>query len=280
MSFLVLLLVLLVEKFSGWRAKVQRDGWWLGWLDIVGGVKSLLAQPWLGLLVAILPPLLLLALLLTLLEPVAYGLLALPVQLLVVVWSLGRGDVLHAIGPFRDAWRREDAQAAYHVAERDLGVQVQADGDDDLLAVVQGTLVWEAYQAFFAVIFWYALLGPVAALAYRLLAIAAEQGRQPALRERAAQLRHAFDWLPSRALVLSFALVGNFVAVTRTLLHDLLAWDVPAARLLARAGYVAEDFNEGGLGAKGVASLDALWQLLVRSAVLWYAVFAIWTLLL
>ncbi len=112
MSFLVLLLVLLVEKFSNWRARVQRDGWWLGWLDTVGGVKSLVAQPWLGLLVAILPPLLLLALLLTILEPVAYGLLALPVQLLVVVWSLGRGDVLRAIGPFRDAWRREDAQAA------------------------------------------------------------------------------------------------------------------------------------------------------------------------
>ena len=109
---------------------------------------------------------------------------------------------------------------------------------------------------------------------------AAEQGRQAELRERAVQLRHAFDWLPSRALVLSFALVGNFVAVSRSLLHDLLAWDVPAARLLARAGYVAEDFNEGGLGARGVASLDALWQLLVRSAVLWYAVFAIWTLLL
>ncbi|MBB4863429.1 AmpE protein [Pseudomonas nitritireducens] len=278
MSFLVLLLVLLIEKFSGWRARIQRDGLWLGWLDAVGGIKALVERPWLGMLVAVLPPLLLLALLLTILDPVAYGLLALPVQLLVVLWSLGRGDVLRAIGPFRDAWRREDAQGAYHVAERDLGVQ--AEGDDDLLAQVQGTLVWQAYQAFFAVIFWYALLGPVAALAYRLLAIAAEQGRQPALRERAAQLRHAFDWLPARALVLSFALVGNFVAVTRMLLHDLLAWDVPAARLLARAGYVAEDFNEGGLGAKGVASLDALWQLLVRSAVLWYAVFAIWTLLL
>ncbi|MEE9101490.1 regulatory signaling modulator protein AmpE [Pseudomonas sp. QE6] len=278
MSFLVLLLVLAVEKLSAWRARLQRDSLWLGWLETVGSVPSLLAKPWLGLLVAVLPPLLLLALLLTLLEPVAYGLLALPVHLLVVVWSLGRGDILRAIGPFRDAWRREDAQGAYHVAERDLGVQ--ADNDDELLAQVQGTLVWQAYQAFFAVIFWYALLGPVAALTYRLLAIAAEQGRHAELRERAVQLRHAFDWLPARALVLSFALVGNFVAVSGSLLHDLLAWDVPAARLLARAGYVAEDFNEGGLGAKGVASLDALWQLLVRSAVLWYAVFAIWTLLL
>ena len=30
----------------------------------------------------------------------------------------------------------------------------------------------------------------------------------------------------------------------------------------------------------GVASLDELWQLLIRAAVLWYAAFAVWILLL
>lgn len=273
MSFLVLLLVLLVEKFSGWRVRLQRDGLWLGWLRRIEGSPGLASRPWLGLLVLLLPPLLLLAVLLTILQPVAYGLLALPVHLLVVVWSLGRGDVHRAIGPFRDAWRREDVQGAYHVAERDLGVQ--ADSDGELFAQVHGMLVWQAFQSFFAVIFWYALLGPLAALVYRLLALSVEHCAQPQLRERASQVRHAFDWLPARALALSFALVGNFVAVGRNLLHDLLAWDVPAARLLALAGYVAEDVNDSDLGARGVASLDALWQLLVRAAVLWYAVFAV-----
>ncbi len=164
------------------------------------------------------------------------------------------------------------AQAAFHVAERDLGIL--GGSESELIGRVHSHLLWQGYQSFFAVIFWYALLGPVAALAYRLLALALEHARQPALREQAARVRHIFDWLPVRALVLSFALVGNFLAVIRVLLHWLLAWDISAAALLGKAGRVASDVEAVELGAAGVASLDALWQLLVRAAVLWYAVFA------
>ncbi|MDC3952189.1 hypothetical protein KGZ13_34090, partial [Pseudomonas aeruginosa] len=41
------------------------------------------------------------------------------------------------------------------------------------------------------------------------------------------------------------------------------------AALLGKAGRVASDVEAVELGAAGVASLDALWQLLVRAAVLW-----------
>lgn len=267
MTFLVLLLALALEKFSGWRRRIQRDGAWLAWLSLVEDLPSVSRRSWLGLLLAVVLPLLPLALLLTLLQPLAYGWLSLPLHLLVVVYSLGRGDVMADLGPFRDAWRREEAQAAFHVAERDLGIL--GGSESELIGRVHGHLLWQGYQSFFAVIFWYALLGPVAALAYRLLALALEHARQPALREQAARVRHILDWLPVRALVLSFALVGNFLAVIRVLLHWLLAWDISAA-----AGRVASDVEAVELGAAGVASLDALWQLLVRAAVLWYAVFA------
>lgn len=268
----LLLLALALEKFSGWRRRIQRDGAWLAWLSLVEDLPSVSRRSWLGLLLAVVLPLLPLALLLTLLQPLAYGWLSLPLHLLVVVYSLGRGDVMADLGPFRDAWRREEAQAAFHVAERDLGIL--GGSESELIGRVHGHLLWQGYQSFFAVIFWYALLGPVAALAYRLLALALEHARQPALREQAARVRHILDWLPVRALVLSFALVGNFLAVIRVLLHWLLAWDISAAALLGKAGRVASDVEAVELGAAGVASLDALWQLLVRAAVLWYAVFA------
>lgn len=35
MTFLVLLLALALEKFSGWRRRIQRDGAWLAWLSLV-----------------------------------------------------------------------------------------------------------------------------------------------------------------------------------------------------------------------------------------------------
>ena len=197
--------------------------------------------------ILVLLPVALLALLLVVLEPVAYGLLALPVHLLVVIYSLGRGDLLGGLGPFRDAWRREDLQAAAHVAKRDLNIC--ADSGEQLLDRVQGHLLWQAYQSFFAVIFWYFLLGPVAALAYRLLALAEEHGKNPALVERAAQLRHAFDWVPVRLLAASFALVGNFVAVSRVMLHELLNWNISAAQLINKVGLAAGEIPPPVVGA-------------------------------
>jgi AmpE protein len=130
------------------------------------------------------------------------------------------------------------------------------------------------------VIFWYVLLGPAAALAYRLLALTVEHARNPALKERAQQLRHAFDWAPVRALGISFALVGNFVAVSRVMLHELLNWNISAARLIASVGQVAADMPASTeAGPQGLVGLDTLWELLLRSAVLWYACFALWTVL-
>ncbi|MBX8473351.1 regulatory signaling modulator protein AmpE [Pseudomonas cichorii] len=278
MSFLVLLLTVWVEKFSALRQRVQRDGPWLKELARLESSPRTASRPWIMLALLVLLPLLILHLALTIVGSVAYGWLALPIHLLVLIYSLGRGDLLAALGPFRDACRRGDEQAAVHVAERDMGVL--ADNSEQLLEGVQSYMLWQAYQSFFVVIFWYFLLGPVAALAYRLLALAAENGKTPALVERATQLRHAFDWIPVRLLAASFALVGNFVAVSRVMLHELLNWNISAAQLIARIGRVASEVPAPVMGADGVTSLDMLWELLIRAAIVWYAGFALWTLLI
>lgn len=275
MSFLVLVLVLWIEKFSALRRRLQRDGLFLG--ELVRLERSGQVHPWWTLAILVVAPVALLALLLHVLEPVAYGLLALPVHLVVLIYSLGRGDARVALGPFRDAWRRGDEQAALHVAERDLGVV--ADEPQALLIRVQGYLLWQAYQGFFAVIFWYVLLGPAAALAYRLLALCIDHARQPALIERAGMLRHVMDWLPVRILALSFALVGNFVAVARVMLHEVLNWSISAGHLVARVGRIADDIPEDETGPQSLARLDSLWELILRCTVLWYAFFALWTVL-
>lgn len=275
MSFLVLVLVLWVEKFSALRYRLQRDGFFLG--ELARLERSGKVQPWWTLGILVLAPVAVLVLLLHVLEPVAYGLLALPVHLLVLIYSLGRGDTRAALGPLRDAWRRGDSQAALHAAERDLGLV--ADDAEDLLERVQRHLLWQAYQGFFAVIFWYFLLGPAAALAYRLLDLVAAHGQQPALKARAEQLRHVLDWFPVRVLALSFALVGNFMAVIRLMLVELLNWHLRAEQWVARAGRLADGLAPGEAGPQGLAALDSLWELLLRCAVLWYAAFALWTVL-
>ncbi|MBO6279610.1 MAG: hypothetical protein J6N20_19655, partial [Pseudomonas sp.] len=88
------------------------------------------------------------------------------------------------------------------------------------------------------------------------------------------------DWLPVRLLAASFALVGNFAAVSRVMLHELLSWDISAAQLINKAGCAAAEIPAPQVGPEGVSSLDTLWALLLRAAVLWYACFAVWALLL
>lgn len=276
MSFLVLLLAVWIEKFSALRRRIQRDGPWLNQLSRLESNPRSAKRPWWILMVAVVLPLVVLALILVIVGSVAYGWLALPIHLLVLIYSLGRGDVKATLGSFRDACRRGDQEAAVLVAERDLGVQ--AENEEQLLGGAQTYLLWQIYQGFFAVIFWYFVLGPVAALAYRLLALASEHGKTPALVERATQARHAFDWVPVRLLAASFALVGNFVAVSRVMLSELLNWNISASRLISKVGCVAGEVPAPVVGVEGVNSLDVLWELLIRSAIVWYVGFALITL--
>lgn len=278
MIFLVVVLVMVIDKLTDWRRDVQQDGPWLHLLRRIESRPELIPRPWLSLLLAVLLPVLLLGLLLTLLKPLAYGWLSLPLHLLVLLYSLGRGQSKRELGPFRDAWRRDGGEAAALVAERDLGIS--APDAPSLLRAVEAQLLWRSHQGFFAVIFWYVLLGPMAALAYRLLSLTVEHARSEAMRERAGQLLHAFDWLPVRVLLASFGLVGNFVAVNRALLHDLLHWEIPARQLLADVGPAAADLIEPFEGEAGLARLDSLAALLVRTRMLWYAAIAIWAILL
>lgn len=278
MIFLVVFLALVIDKLTDWRRVVQDDGPWLRLLARIEGGAQARHEPWLSVFLLVLLPVLLLGMLLLALEPLAYGWLSLPLHLLVLLYSLGRGQSKRELGAFRDAWRRGDDEAAALVAERDLGLS--ATDAPDLLRAVETQLLWRSHQGFFAVIFWYVLLGPVAALAYRLLALTLEHAKSEAVRERAGQFRHAFDWLPVRVLSASFGLVGNFVAANRAILDDLLHWGVPASQLLAKVGPVAADLDESYVGEAGIERLDSLAALLVRARILWYAAIALWILFL
>lgn len=274
MSFLVLMLTILIEKLSNWRKILQKDQWW--YEQLKRSSTLLPRQHTLAFLLAFSLPIAGLALLLIVLQPVLYGLLLIPVHLIVILYSLSRGDVRAALGPFRDAWRRQDTHAASLAAQRDL--LIQSEEPVGLLQAVQGYMLWQGFQGFFAIIFFYLIGGPLAALAYRLLVLTSEQAHWPEAAGKATRLLHILDWLPVRLLSASFALIGNFITVNRSLMPDLLCITEPANNLLSKTGRAAVEAESYAPGEKGTAILDNLWLLLVRSAVLWYASTAIWTL--
>lgn len=276
MSFLILVLTVLFEKLSNWRKIIQQDQWWYKQLKRCS--RLLPRQPTLAFILAISLPVLGLALILVALKSVVYGLLLIPVHLFILIYSLGRGDVRVALGPFRDAWRRQDTHAANLAAQRDL--LIQSEEPVGLLQAVQGHLLWQGFQGFFAVIFYYIIAGPLAALAYRLLILTSEQVQWPQAAGLTTRLLHILDWLPVRLLSISFALIGNFITVNRALMSDLLCITEPANSLISKTGRAAIEAENDALGEKGTTTLDNIWLLLVRSAVLWFTSVALWTLFL
>lgn len=106
-------------------------------------------------------------------------------------------------------------------------------------------IFWQANESLFAVIFWMALLGPIAALIYRLVERSAHiHASYPALGKSAQQVRALLDWLPIRVFSMLFALAGDFVKTSQYCL-DYLFREVSFNReLIEKSGRIALGLTE------------------------------------
>lgn len=221
MTFLVLLIALLVERFFDFAH--LRDWFWMPRLEAL--VKKYLKTnaPWAVFAANILPLVLLLMLLNALLFKSLYGFPGLVFDVAVLLYCLGP----------RNFWA--DAYAAINALVTNPSAAVETcktsfDIDSHLDAGARYRALLDRFftaseTRLFGVVFWYAILGAGGALLYRMVAIfAAREGdSQPA--KLSLQV---LDWLPVRLFTLIFALAGNFSKV-------LLVWPKKAVLGLMNA---------------------------------------------
>lgn len=267
MSFLVLVLVALIVTFTPWRKGFPLDllgGW------VTGVVRYTAARPVWQALALLALPLLLAAVLLWLVDGVAYGLVLLLLHTLLLLLCVGRQDPLGSLMlQFEQAWQRGDREAASLVAQRDL--DIQAPGPLELLAGVRMRLVWEVCTGYLVPAFWYLLLGPLGAVAYRLLQ-QLQIHREHPLRPLAGSLTHALEWLPARLMALSMALVGHFERTLAVLGQLMLRWEVSAASLTGACAEAALAPEANRLDRQAV--MQPVHRLLQRSMLVWAVVVA------
>lgn len=266
MKFLVILLALGIERLypqvRRWRPVDRFHAY-------ADAFRSRFTQPWLlgrwGLVALLAPWLLGLWLLLVLLEPVAWA-----IGLVVLLVCLGPRDL---VGDVRRL--RADLHAGTPGTQA-----LAAFGLDSLPAgdILASTLVRAALVRLFGVVFWYALLGPVGALLYRLTQLlAVREGTDENDFSLAVwQLQALLDWLPARALAATGALVGNFDST-------LAAWREAAPADLFEdsrefAAEVAVESMELDPGVTPAAALERTRDYLLRSGVAWLALLALLTL--
>ena len=211
-------------------------GRWLAWLQAQGGAAS----GRYGLLLALAPLVLPVALLQWLLDGRLYGLPALLFGIAVLVLCWGPRDLDRDVEAVIDA---DDAESRVQALS-----QLQSAGGslrEDVPSLVDAVL-FNALRRWFAPLFWFLLMGPLGAVLYRLLAQATQGGTREVL---AGAARHSGDialklleWPVAQLMTLAMALAGNFDTV-------LSAW--------RRAGGNRASLSSGFLAEAARASVGA-----------------------
>lgn len=288
MTFLVLIIGLLVLRFGGDIRGLQKDDWFVSWCGYLESVEWLRHRDGLRSVLAVLLPVLGLAVLLWLLRDWWLGLPISAISLVVLLYSLGRGDLETELRVYREAVSRGDTQAAYHGAApfNPTHRDGMAANWPELQQELEAGLPYRLFEREFAVIFWFAVLGPAGALLYRLARLRADhvarelegsEALDATVEDEgyAPRLLGLLEWLPARLLVPSLALVGNFSPVMQQAVRLCLG-NLSANALLAELVRVAlvlqrEDIERPG----GLELVTAIEDLLRRALVLWVLVVAL-----
>lgn len=267
-------------------ASLRRFAWlerWVRWLDShadgLGAWRGVY-----GVALVLAPPLLPVLALQWLFAGVGYGALSLLFGVLVLVWTWGPRDLDRDVEAVIDA---DD------MSSRRLAIaQLQAAGGslhEDAPSLVAAVVV-NALRRWFAVMFWFLLLGPFGAVLYRLSALLVEGALSERLPSRnlegAQRLLAVLEWPVAQLITLSMALVGNFDTVYRAWreAHGN-RWSLEPAFLgaVARASVSAElreeahDYTDAGLVPvwRRLPEVRDAMSLVWRVLLLWMALLAL-----
>ena len=292
MVFLTVIIGLLINHF--WRRErgLPIDGWfdaWQSWLLSHAHHLPAFMRNWSGTLpvMALLLPILPLAFLLWLAQGHFFGLLSLGLHVMIVIYCFTRFNLMELIDNYLACWRGGNYEAAYlHTTEQ--APDVFHTRVDDYAVMHQQFLDYVlmiSLRRLFAVLFWYLVLGPVAALVYFLLQ---QMLRSDVLLASKAddntwqRLLSIAEWLPARLLALAFALAGDFVAAFNCLREHVLdnlesGWNIALLNHCAMAaiGKPDAELRDADYGAQAVWRLEALRDLVLRSQAIWVVAVAI-----
>lgn len=207
MIFLALIIGLFLWHIWGADNPLQRDDWFETWQ---ARVNTLAVLPAFKLALSVLLPAVVAYLVLQALDPLLFGVFWIAAAVVLLLYSFGRGDIQAQLQRYQIQCRNGDFEAAYLAITSEQGWADAADEVPNSAAVhalVQRGFLYEGYQRWFAVLFYFLLLGPVGALAYRLLQLACK-GEGAAL---ARYCLNIVDWVPARLLATAFTLTGDFV---------------------------------------------------------------------
>jgi len=227
MSLLAIIITLGIERFYAVLDEYRNLGWfarWGNWVEEHRTVDSKRGSFF--------------TLLLTLLIPVLLAhqlgewmgdggwLPELLFSVLVLIISLGPKDLRSQVESVLESWSKEDIEGGILHAEGLLEGEIPQQPHGVVRKLTEAVLT-EANPRIFAVLFWFILLGPAAALMVRLSLILAElqQGEEgEAAPHWLTQFNHFLGWPSAHLVALSYALVGDFSKAFKQMMKQAGDW--------------------------------------------------------
>lgn len=280
MIFLALILALLLAFAWDFGPTLHRDDWFWRWRSQLAGLGF---GPVPVLLLAVLVPCAVVQIALNTLEPLLFGIAWIALAACLLLYALGRGNTGAVLEKYRSQCRREDFEAAYLYGVEQLhwfnGDGKSARSPSEVHRAMQRGFLYQAHQHWFAVLFYFLLLGPVGALAYRLLQLSTVGN------SAGSRLLQLADWVPARLLAASFTLTGNFVESADELLAGILGGKMRVRDLLysvamAATGEDKKEVPDTGFGLYAARQNELFAALVRRSSLAWVVVVSLGVLLI
>ncbi len=285
MTLICLLAALAVELHFKLGSEFRKFDWFSRLRDYLADffAEKAFFDGWLGLAVILLIPVLGLNILLSVFDsawlwPILFLLCA-----SVLFYSLGPTPLEKSFSSYLDAMQRGDTEAAYlHLKEQKLLAENdESPEQDELIRTTTRLILTESSKRYFGVITWFILLGPVAALFYRLAYVYKDLCSDEEFddhRPLIEQLIHWLDWIPARVTSFMFLLTGDFVNGLYRVQDYLTDLDADNNQLISETGIAALGLEIGVSDTTPKENLDAL--AMVKRAIIFYLVIgAIFTIL-
>jgi len=208
MIFLSAVISLLMERFFHWN-QVRQWQWFLGYQSWMGSKISHL-NPALILAMTVLPFVFVTGIVGLFLSNCWHGIGYLIFSTIILFYCLGPQNLWAQAYQCLNELNKEDPREALESVQKAFGIALP-ENSQAFHQVFLRALFVAANQRIFAVICWFAVMGPMGAVLYRMIEIC-KSSSMP-ITVLATKVQTLLDWVPARIFAFLFALTGNFSKV-------------------------------------------------------------------
>lgn len=213
MSLISILISLAIESYWDKVDSLRQYDWfenYCNWMSEKLAGQSFTESPF-GVLAVVMPLVLSVWLVDNMLGGVLW-LFGFAIGIVVLVYCIGPRSLVRDVQAYLEAAESGDHDAARQYAASILDRPVD-EKEKELAQTVKETILIQANDRLIGVMFWFAVLGPVGAVLYRVSTLLKEQTSFEAggFATAAQDLYWVMNWLPTRICIIGYALAGNFI---------------------------------------------------------------------